>query len=749
MRRISLFLSVLLASFALTTPPAAASEMTEEELAGVLAGIHFFGGEEVPGYQEIRMVDGVEADSGLPRLVWTSHGVLDCGPPTSFPSLRAASFLRTVSPGDENFGNGIDKTHVWILEFEGDISKLAEGIAEVGVALFDAGAPSLADSTFPFAPTNGATRTVAAVFGPQLPGGEASVYGVTNQDNQLDVFANPFYIGVAELANGNTALVIAGPFSPGFAAYVSGLGEVVQSQEELRTRLAGYATDQRPAVVDALTDEQIASVPDGDVSFVAPGDDQTEAPVEPGGTDADPESESGDDGSTEGAADTDPSVNAIQVPSEEAEAPADPDDGEPGDEGSSGGGIVGWIFGLIVALVVAVGAYLLRNVFFGRSKRPEPAPVTPPPGTPTGGSPSGAPKPGRSLGGESATPDRDGPAPPLEPADPGGGPSCDWELWFKESGGWHKLREVAAGNKPCCIYKVTLRSDQSVTELASMRPGLPPGRVRSATSGFSSSPTFQQGTASTGSVRDNAGAPQPVLAELNTDALPDGFDHAEVAALIRHTEGTSFVVELDSDCDGAKHRYSAKGDATAKAAGQYSCDNTETDDCPIEAPSAATVNAAITGDLKAAATARHLLPRDQHDCGPTGGSGSTDVDAATATVTKDEMTWSSDFATSSMVVTGHAVPIAAHPTTDEVGTVAEYGAGLGITLGGAMTKGACGSGCCDGAPGPCLCAPSFDLSVRDVDSTPTQTLVVDGVSWDLVRQDFDERGNAGWEALPG
>lgn len=747
MRRISLFLSVLLASFALTTSSAAASDLTEDQLAGVLAGIHFFGGEEVPGYQEIQMVDGVDADSGLPRLVWVSHGVLDCGPPTSYPSLRDASFLRTVSPGDENFGNGIDKTHVWILEFEGDISRIAEGIAEVGIALFDAGAPGLDDATFPFAPTNGASRTVAAVFGPQLPGAEASVYGVTNQENQLDVFANPFYIGVAELANGNTALVIAGPFSPGFAAYVSGLGEVVQSQDELRTRLAGYATEQRPAVVDALTDDQIASVPDGGVSFVAPDGDQTEPPDDTD-TDTGLDSEPADSGPAEDATDTDLPVDAIQAPSEEPEAPSDPDDGEPGDEDSSGGGIVGWIFGLIVALVIAVGAYLLRNVFFGRSKRPEEVPITPPPGTPTGGSSSGAPKPGRSLGDGRGFPRSDDPAPTSVPADPGG-PSCDWELWFKEGGGWHKLREVTKGNRPCCIYKVTLRSDQSVSELASMRPDLPPGRIRSAAVASSSTPSTQQGSASTGSVRDGGDAPRPALAELDVDSLPDGFDHAEVAALVRHFEGTAFTVELESDCDGATHRYSATGDVSATAAGQYSCDNTEKDDCPVEAPSAATVEAAIRGDLIAVANARQLRPRDQHDCSPTGSSGSTDVDTASATVAKDDMSWSSDFASSSLVVTGHTVPVAAQPTTGDVGTIAEYGAGLGITLGGEMTKAGCGPGCCDGAPGPCLCAPSFGLRVREIDSTPVQTLDVDGVTWRLVRQDFDERGDAGWEALPG
>lgn len=757
MRRISLFLFVLVAAVALAVPPAAASDLTEEQLAGVLAGIHFFGGEEVPGYQEIQMVDGVDADSGLPRLVWVSHGVLDCGPPTSYPSLRAASFLRTVSPGDESFGNGIDKTHVWILEFEGDISRIAEGIAEVGIALFDAGAPGLNDATFPFAPTSGATRTVAAVFGPQLPGGETGVYGVTNADNQLDVFGNPFYIGVAKLGNGNTALVIAGPFSPGFAAYVSGVGDVVQSEEELRTRLAGYATEQRPAVVDALTDDQIASVPDGGVSFVAPDDGGVADP--PGDDGAGTDAGGGDDGtgSESGTPDSDTEETAQTDDTEtnqdtgDTETPTDSGSGDTDEGGDSGGGIIGWIFGLIIALVVAIGAYLLRNTLFGRSKRRDEVPSegeggTPPPlpdpetDPPTGGT-TGPTEPRGSHGDGPVIPAGDTPTP--IPADPGAAPSCDWELWFKEGGGWHKLREVAPGNTPCCIYKVTLGSTRDLAPASGLRTDLPAGRIRTATATGSGTATSHSGGVSTGSRSDDATTVQEVLAALDPTGLPDGLERVEVAAIIDHDESTSVTVVLESNCDGATNRYTASGDTVASVGGQQRSDNTDRNSSTIELVTSGTVQADLVGDLSAMAIARHGIAADQHRLEPDGAVGADDREAQSATVTKDDTHWDSGFSTSASLMTGQLVPEENWPTTDEVGTVVEYAASHGVKLSGAVTKGACGPSCCGG---PCLCDPSFSLEIREVDGTPKEELVVDGTVWTLERQSFDDDGVAGWEA---
>ena len=600
---------------------------------------------------------------------------------------------------------------------------------------------------------------------------------MVNEGNQLDVFGSPFYIGVTQMDNGNTAIVIAGPFSPGFAIYVSGLAEVVQSQDELRTGLAGHATEQQPSATEPLADDQTGSVPaEGGVFGIAQdGGDAGDGGGEQSGTTGtgsdDGSGSDGDSTGTDGAGDESAQEGDNETPQEDGddtETPTDSGSGDADDDGSSGGGIFGWIFGLIIALVVAIGAYLLRNTLFGRSKRPEGTPTdgtgaTPPPtlpdpesDTPTGGTPpSGGTPPPDDPGGETPTdPTRgdshgDGPVipaesdPPVVPVDTDPPPACDWELWFMEPSGWNKLREVAPGNTPCCIYKVTLGSSRDLAPAAGMRTDLPPGRIRTATANGTGTATSQSGSVSTGSRRDDATLPQDVLAALDAAGLPEGLERVEVAGLIEHDEHTSFTVEFESDCAGVTHRYTASGKAMASVGGQHRSDNRDPDNSTVELFTSGTVQADLTGDLSEMALARHGIDPDRHRLAPAGSVGVDDSDTVSADSTKDDTHWDSGFSTSVVVATGQLVPEENWPTTDEVETVAVYAASHEITLSGAATKGDCGADCCGG---PCLCDPSFSLQVKEINGTPKQELVVDGTTWQLERQEFDEKGDAGWEA---
>lgn len=709
---------------------AAAADLDEEQLAGTLEAIHAFNGHDVAPYQETSMVDGSDAESGLPRIVRVSNGVLDCAPPRAYASLRAAPFLLTISPGDDTFTNGIDLTHVWIIEFEGNIAALDAGIAEVGIALYDAGAPGLDDPTFPTAATSGATRTVAAVVGALIEGGATGVYGVVNERNELDVFPNPLYIGVGQLDNGNSALVIAGPFSPEFAAYISGLGEDVASADELADRMAGFVTRRFPPATEPITAEQRTTVPDGSTQFsrdpasVTPaGDAEPTADEESGSsegsvTPAEPAAES-----TAESADAD----AVSTANEEATEPTGADEVvaiSDGAESSSSGNFF-WALAVgIVAAIVAVVLYFFRHSLFARSDETEA--VDDAGAAATSGGKIDAP----------TAPATGTPAPP--PGAPGDPEACTWEFEFRERGGWSKLRAAIAGQRVCCTYRMSIETVQDHDEMGFCAPELVDDHRPRALNDTSASATDLESVVATKTGPEEQGETATALTDPPTaesligvpDVAADG-----IVTRVSHHESTTLAVTFESEDPTVQHQYGA-GVASALDITASALRPT------VDGEPGPLTHVVGSGNL---AASNDLTTRTAHELGALDGEWREGADgwasyrhSATSSDhrDKDDTAWSATFVSALSALAGHEISAATWPAEAAVAAHLEMLARHTIELRGHVIAGQPGGAACD-------CAPSFELSLDGDDSV----LVVDGKTFLVSREGQPDRsGTVQWSA---